>query len=482
MVPYVAGRGHSFKGAGLYYLHDKDALTSDRVAWTHTHNLPTDNPEKALRWMAFTAKSADRLKEQAGTVRTGRKSTAGQVYAFSLSWHPEEKPEKEHMMSAAFETLKRLGLNEHEAVFVAHQETEHPHVHIICNLVSPKDGRTAAPAYDRLTLSTWAQEHETATGKIYCEKRVENNEKRREKVKPDRQLALVKGKEEKHLSAEQIQDIYTRSDSGRAFQSALEEAGFTLAKGDRRGFVLVDSQGKIHSLSRQLQGQRASDLKARLSDIDERSLPEASTIADERRYFDRDRYEADFQKSIVDSAIEEAEQNKAEAPQIKREEKPADTRQADPAPYDTGSHLAELDKRRKWEQDVQRRRDQLEKQVSEFYGRDKTAARLEALQKEAERNATLWGRMSGKAQELQDEMEGLMQTLASIDMRIEEQRQALNADIERSREETFSAAEKAKQLEIEQKRQRQIDALKAQMNSKFNRSDRDQDHELDLGR
>lgn len=43
MIPRVAKSGRSFKGAALYYLHDKGALTSDRVAFIETANLPTDN-------------------------------------------------------------------------------------------------------------------------------------------------------------------------------------------------------------------------------------------------------------------------------------------------------------------------------------------------------------------------------------------------------------------------------------------------------
>lgn len=34
MVPRIAKRRQSFKGAGLYYLHDKGAMTAERVTWT----------------------------------------------------------------------------------------------------------------------------------------------------------------------------------------------------------------------------------------------------------------------------------------------------------------------------------------------------------------------------------------------------------------------------------------------------------------
>lgn len=448
MVPFVAGRGHSFKGAGMYYLHDKGALTSDRVAWSHTHNLATDDPEKALRWMAFTSKNADRLKEQAGVARTGRKSSAGHVYAFSLAWHPEENPQKDHMLGAAFETLELLGLKEHEAVIVAHQETDHPHIHVICNLVSPKDGRTAVPSYDRLTLSKWAQEHEEKTGKIYCEKRVENNEKRREKATADRQMALVKGREEKHSAADQVQDIYRRCDSGKAFQAALQEAGFTLARGDRRGFVLVDDQGKVHSLSRQLQGQRAADIKARLSDLDEKALPDVKTASEERQYFDRDRYEVEFQKRIVDSAIEAADRKQVKTPE--QQGIPAD-RMDITLVQENRDHLAELDKRRAWEQDMQRKRYHLETQLSEFYGRDKLAKRLEELRREAEKSSGVWGRMTGRAQELEAEIDGLVKNLASIDSRMAEQRGKLETEIKQSQMKLFPSKEQEAAKELEQK-------------------------------
>ena len=95
MVPNVAGTGTSFKGAALYYLHDKRQegedvrLTQDRVAWTLTRNLATDNPELAWKIMAATALDQDRLKAEAGVKNTGRKSSNA-VYAYSIAWHPEE--------------------------------------------------------------------------------------------------------------------------------------------------------------------------------------------------------------------------------------------------------------------------------------------------------------------------------------------------------------------------------------------------------
>lgn len=41
----------------------------------------------------------------------------------------------------------------------------------------------------------------------------------------------------------------------------MEESGYILAKGDRRDFVIVDQQGEVHSLARQVQGIKAKDLR-----------------------------------------------------------------------------------------------------------------------------------------------------------------------------------------------------------------------------
>ncbi len=57
-------------------------------------------------------------------------------------------------------------------------------------------------------------------------------------------------------------DCWQKSDSKSAFINALEEHSLFLARGDRRGFVAVDHNGEVYSLSRWL-GIKSKDLKAR---------------------------------------------------------------------------------------------------------------------------------------------------------------------------------------------------------------------------
>ncbi len=72
-----------------------------------------------------------------------------------------------------------------------------------------------------------------------------------------------------------FQECWAISDSGKAFTQALKERGFYLAKGDRRGFVVVDFQGEVFSLSRWI-GVKNKELKNRLGDP--KSLPSTDMI------------------------------------------------------------------------------------------------------------------------------------------------------------------------------------------------------------
>jgi|TARA_B100001765_G_scaffold202347_1_gene156270 hypothetical protein len=122
MVPKVTSAGRSFKSAARYYLHDKKADTSDRVAFVETINLPTDDPRRAVAHMIDTATHADELKKAAG-IKGGR-PLQKPVYTFALTWHPSN-------------------------------------------------------SNDHLKLSQWAEDYERRRGHEFCPERSKNNAKRR---------------------------------------------------------------------------------------------------------------------------------------------------------------------------------------------------------------------------------------------------------------------------------------------------------------
>src|SRR5882762_3875614 len=183
MVPAITAGGRSFRSAALYYLHDKrqdgeaERFTSGRVAWVETVNLPTGDPERAWQIMAHTALAQAELKAAAGTKATGRK-LKNPVFAYSIAWHPGERPTKAEMMEAARSSLAAQGLEEHQAIILCHTDEPQGHVHIIVNRVHPVTGKAATLSNSKLKLSQWAEAYERKRGKVYCPQRVENNARR----------------------------------------------------------------------------------------------------------------------------------------------------------------------------------------------------------------------------------------------------------------------------------------------------------------
>jgi hypothetical protein len=184
VIPKINGLGRSFRGVAAYCLHDapepgnRSPETSERVGWADTRNLATFRPERAARLMAATARAAPDLKRLAGGAPGGRK-LAKPVLHYSLSWAQDETPDKGEMNRAVDGSLEALGLEGHEALIVAHEDTRHPHVHVIANRVDPETGKAATLGNSKLRLSRWAEGYERDQGRIRCERRVENNERRR---------------------------------------------------------------------------------------------------------------------------------------------------------------------------------------------------------------------------------------------------------------------------------------------------------------
>ena len=63
-----------------------------------------------------------------------------------------------------------------------------------------------------------------------------------------------------------LKECWSVSKTKEAFQKSLEQRGYYLAKGDRRGYVAVDWRGEVYSLSRWL-GVKKKQLKEKLGDF-----------------------------------------------------------------------------------------------------------------------------------------------------------------------------------------------------------------------
>lgn len=245
MIPNIAKSGTSFRGAGKYYLHDKAAdrtmakelkpKTDDRVAFMDTRNCVHDYPEQALDEMWATADAQVELKRANGLPVSGRKCT-NPVKTISLSWHPSEKPTPDQMIEAADSYLKHMGWDEHQAVLIGHNDTAHPHIHIILNRVHPETGLVLDDYKDKKRSQEWALEYEREHGCIWCEKRLEYDKARGEELPrqaanenlPHNVIQMTRPLEQQYRAVEQQREDLDKleRDLLKAQQRAEREAFF----------------------------------------------------------------------------------------------------------------------------------------------------------------------------------------------------------------------------------------------------------------
>jgi hypothetical protein len=175
MIPRIQ-TGTSFKGAALYYLHDKkrgdeqERLTAGRLAWTHAINTLENEPEAVFAEMRQTSFDQTLLKQLSGNRLDGR-PTERPVMTVALAWSPEQSPNRQDMIDAGMSFLRHMRWQEHQVLFVAHNDTKHPHVHLIINRVHPVTGMTIDDNWSKTRSQRWALAYEREQGHIFCEAR-----------------------------------------------------------------------------------------------------------------------------------------------------------------------------------------------------------------------------------------------------------------------------------------------------------------------
>ena len=262
MVPFKVS-GKNFAGLIFYLMHDKRTLEAQergeillsaaRVGWVHTENLAgIENDILAARLMQETANYSERCKKP--------------VYHLSLNWHPDQDPSREQMIEAGQSVMKHLGLEEHQAVFVAHTDTDHKHLHLVINRVHPEKLIAWNMYRDQKKLSEWALQYERDHGQVLCAKREE-----KERAREQAQERGEKPKSGREPDARLLQ-CWTQSRNGEELRAALWAKGFELAYGDRKDvLMIVAKNGKAAKLSRELKITE-KEVSQKINDLDRSSI------------------------------------------------------------------------------------------------------------------------------------------------------------------------------------------------------------------
>jgi hypothetical protein len=131
-------RGRGFGGLARYLESGRTGLEAGRIAWAEARNLPSAHPRDAALFMRVTAAEAPQVQRP--------------VYHLSLAWDPSDRVNRAQIVAVADRVLRELGLDGHQALLIAHRDTEHPHVHLMVNRVHPETGRAWAGRHDYQAL------------------------------------------------------------------------------------------------------------------------------------------------------------------------------------------------------------------------------------------------------------------------------------------------------------------------------------------
>lgn len=207
------------------------------------------------------------------------KGTHCKQHLFSLSLNP---PEGVHVDTATFETAiemaeQKLGLDGQPRAVVFHEKEGRRHAHAVWSRINVDTMTAKQLSFSKMRLMEVSKElylqlgWDMPKGMIDREARNPLNFSRAEWQQAQR------AKQDPRMVKALFKDAWQRSDSPEALKAALEQKGYYLARGDRRGVVAVDYRGEAYALSR-WSGVKAKDVSARFKETE--ALP---SVDDQRK-------------------------------------------------------------------------------------------------------------------------------------------------------------------------------------------------------
>ena len=255
-------KGKSRAGPSQLARHLGRADTNERVEILQLDSAGTT--EQAFRdWQTYTL------------------ATNGKLGLYHANIDPDAKYDmtRDQWWRAVEVLEEELGLQGQPRAVVLHEKNGREHIHVVwartdMGTMKLRGDGWNYDAHERASLRL-EQEfgHEHVPGKHAKRDREKQPEFPKAEVSHDEWQQSERGGIGHVQRRAQVKALFEASDTGLAFKAALEDAGYVLARGDRRGFVILDDDAKVYSLSHQLPGVRAKDLRAFMVEIDLDNLP-----------------------------------------------------------------------------------------------------------------------------------------------------------------------------------------------------------------
>lgn len=241
----------------------------------------------------FVADTLEGALQEAYAMSRG---TRCQQYLFSLSLSPPEEADvpTEAFEAAIEEVERKLSLLGQPRIVVFHEKNGRRHCHVVWSRIDAEKLVAVNMAHFKRKLMDVSRALYLRHG-WKLPKGMQRGERRSPfHLTMEEHRQAVRLAEDPQSIKTLLKSAWEQSDSKETFAHALQERGFLLARGDRRGFVALDVTGGTYSLTRWLDiGTR--ELKARLG------LPEELPDITQAKVFLAERMGENLQRYIAEA-------------------------------------------------------------------------------------------------------------------------------------------------------------------------------------
>lgn len=187
------------------------------------------------------------------------------MFSICLSPPPNEDVSPDAFQSALDRIEVEFGMEHQPRALVFHDKEARRHLHAVYSRIDVEEMKAINLPYFKTKLRDISRDMfleqgwKIPRGLMNSQERDVSNFTLQEY-----QQSKCAGRDPKAIKAA-FQEAWNTSDGAIAFKNALEERGYFLAKGDRRGFVAMDHTGEVYAVARWA-NIRTKEVKERLGD------------------------------------------------------------------------------------------------------------------------------------------------------------------------------------------------------------------------
>jgi hypothetical protein len=297
----VGGTSHSGRGLGAYLTQDKN----EKVEVWELQSGRQDLSKALEDWRAYAHGTKAELPLYHAWLRPSDTDRA-------LNREDWDKSIKLFEQEMGFEGQPRAVVYHH-----GEGKGEQGHIHLVYSRIQ-ENGKAVSDSWNYVHHEKARVQIETDLNleHVYSPHLDRNEPRRAQGLNHDQMQQGERLKIDPREVKAEVSELYKQAEgNGREFVAALEKEGYSLAQGDKRGYVILDEAGGVHSLSR-MAGVKVAELRETLQDYPLRDLPSVETAREMQ--LERQQPASELEKAAEVTKTAESNERTEDAPVLGR--------------------------------------------------------------------------------------------------------------------------------------------------------------------